>query len=118
MRNEIQEGSSTGTLRTYLGMAKLDIFTESRTAVMLRTAYPHQMCSILLGFKMDGCGFGALAPISCPSPWEWALGVGTSVLCVPVSVCSGHSGLWQPCSLSRRWLEVSFWKGLRGPCVF
>lgn len=68
--------------------------------LLLRAARPHQGGSPWV--HMDGFGFRAPVPVSCSSPRERALGVCTDVLC----------------ALSHRQLEVSSWKGLRGPaCV-
>lgn len=94
-------------------------FAESWTAAVtelsLRTAFPTN-CS-LPGFKMDGFwvpGTGALFPALYLIRGPWELACRSSVLLL--SGCGAVDlSLWAPISCS---LEVSFWKCLRGWCVF
>ena len=101
----MQEWSGTSMLCAHLGMVEPDACAESRATAGLLAAQSSPSPPRWGGspwVHMDGFGFRTPVPVSCPSPRERALGVCTDVLC----------------ALSHRQLEVSSWKGLRGPaCV-
>jgi len=68
----MQEGSSTGMLCAYLGIEKLDVFAESRTAENC----PSPPNVFYLGLKWTALGLGHWLPFPVPLPmsghWEFA----------------------------------------------